>query len=102
VLPTTAECFGVAQAIHAVPSVVNDQQTAILEPVGVGVDRYVSRIVELLASPEAYRKMSEQARERSLNVLNWDVSARRMLTHMGFALQDSAMVAEETQTASVS
>lgn len=84
VVPTVAECFGlvfaeaqafalppVSRAVHAVPSVVLDGQTGILQPLEDGPEPYVKRLLALLEDRPAYERMALAGRKHFLEQLNW-------------------------------
>ena len=85
VVPTRAECFGivfaeaqafglppVSRAVQAVPSIVIDGETGILEPPNASASAYVRRIAALVRDPQRYRTMARAARERFEAKLTWE------------------------------
>ncbi len=87
VVPTLAECFGlvfaeaqafglpaVSRAVDAVPSVVLDGQTGILQPREDGPEPYIRRMLALLENGrEAYVQMALAGRAHFQRRLNWPV-----------------------------
>ena len=84
VVPTRAECFGVvfaeahafglpsvSRAIHAVPSIIQDGVTGILQAENDPASSYVARILALTKDRQAYLRMAHSARERYERALNW-------------------------------
>lgn len=85
VVPTQAECFGlvfaeaqafalppVSRAVDALPTVVLDGLTGILQPKEDGPEPYVQRLLALLEGDRsAYRDMALAARTRFKEQLNW-------------------------------
>ncbi len=85
VVPTLAECYGlvfaeaqafalppVSRAVDAVPSVILDGETGILEPKDAGPEPYVQRILALLADQrEPYTRMALAGRRHFNARLNW-------------------------------
>ncbi len=85
VVPTLAECFGlvfaeaqafalppVSRAVDAVPSVILDGETGILQPRADGPEPYVRRILTLLEGDRsAYTRMALAGRARFKERLNW-------------------------------
>ncbi len=85
VVPTRAECFGlvfaeaqafglppVSRAVQAVPSIVIDGRTGILEPPDAPAASYGRRILALLHDRTQYRAMAHAARERYQGALTWE------------------------------
>jgi glycosyltransferase involved in cell wall biosynthesis len=83
-LPTQAECYGIAfaEAAHyglpsigtttgGVPSVVRDGVTGILLPPGASATTYADAVAALIASPERYEGMSQAALNDAAERLNW-------------------------------
>ncbi|MFT4114203.1 MAG: glycosyltransferase family 4 protein [Silvibacterium sp.] len=100
VVPTEAECFGlvfaeaqafglppVSRAVHAVPSIIEDGVTGILEPVDAAADFYVRRILALASDRQAYLAMARAARQRFESCLNWDAFARGVVDEMRISLR---------------
>ncbi len=85
VVPTLAECFGlvfaeaqafalppVSRAVDAVPSIILDGETGILQPKDDGPQPYVQRILALLEGDRAaYRRMALAGRRHYRERLNW-------------------------------
>jgi len=91
IVPTTAECFGIAfaeaqafatppvsRAVHALPTVVADGETGLLFPVDAPATAYADRMSALLNDPEAYRAMTHKARAIFEANLTWDRTAERI------------------------
>jgi glycosyltransferase involved in cell wall biosynthesis len=85
VVPTRAECFGVvfaeaqafglppvSRAVQAVPSIVIDGTTGILQPPDASAASYGQRILALLRDRKQYRAMAHAARERYQATLTWE------------------------------
>jgi glycosyltransferase involved in cell wall biosynthesis len=85
VVPTRAECFGVvfaeahafglpsvSRAIHAVPSIIQDGETGILQAENDPASSYVARIMTLAKDRQAYLRMAHAARARYESTLNWE------------------------------
>ena len=92
IVPTLAECFGIvfaeahafglpaiSRAVQAVPSIIQDNVTGMLFDRLAPAADYAQRIVSLLATPEAYRSMAQQARCRFEQHLTWDRTAESIL-----------------------
>jgi glycosyltransferase involved in cell wall biosynthesis len=99
VVPTRAECFGlvfaeaqafalpvVSRAVQAVPSIVIDGVTGILEPPGAAAPAYAARMAALLTDPPRYRAMAEAARARFETEFTWSQFAERVAATMSAAL----------------
>lgn len=85
VVPTIAECYGlvfaeaqafalppVSRAVDAVPSVILDGHTGILQPTGDSPEPYIKRILALLEGDRsAYVRMALAGREHFRDRLNW-------------------------------
>ena len=85
VVPTVAECFGlvfaeaqafalppVSRAVDAVPSIILDGQTGIVQPREDGPEPYVRRMAALLAGDrDAYVAMALAGRKYYRERLNW-------------------------------
>lgn len=84
VVPTSAECFGlvfteanafglpsVSRAVQAVPSIVLNGETGILEPATAPAEQYIRRIQALAENRNEYRRMAHAARRRYDTGLNW-------------------------------
>ena len=89
-LPTRAECFGlvfaeaqafalppVSRSVHAVPSIVLDGETGILEEPDAPASAYVSRILAQIQDRAAYRQMALAGRARFESLLTWEQFAER-------------------------
>ena len=101
VVPTVAECFGlvfaeaqafalppVSRAVHAVPSVVLDGQTGILQPAEDGPAPYIRRILDLLAGDRAaYERTAMAGRNHFLERLNWNAFGQGVARIVEAALQ---------------
>ncbi len=98
-VPTRAECFGivfaeaqafglpvVSRAVQAVPSIVLDGVTGILEPVDAPAGIYAARIAALLADPERYGAMVRAARARFTAEFTWQRFAARVTSTIAAAL----------------
>ena len=82
VVPTQAECYGlvfaeahafglpaVSCAVQAVPSIIADGETGIVQPKGDAAEAYIARLQPLIADRVAYRRMAHAARTRYVNLL---------------------------------
>lgn len=89
VVPTLAECFGlvfaeaqafalppVSRAVEAVPSIILDGKTGILQPKEDGPEPYVRRMLALLRDRHAYNAMALAGREHFKRRLNWPAFGR--------------------------
>ena len=88
IVPTLAECFGIvfaeaqafglppiSRAVHAVPSIIRDDETGmVLEPTAAA-RQYATRILALLADSKRYRQMAQEARLWFEQRLTWDRTA---------------------------
>jgi glycosyltransferase involved in cell wall biosynthesis len=85
VVPTRAECFGVvfaeaqafglppvARAVQALPSIVADGATGILEAPQAPAAAYTRRLLALIRDKERYRSMARAARARFEQKLTWE------------------------------
>jgi glycosyltransferase involved in cell wall biosynthesis len=85
VVPTRAECFGVvfaeaqafglppvSRSVQAVPSIVIDGVTGILEPADAPASAYSTRILALIRDRNQYRSMALAAREQFETKLTWE------------------------------
>ena len=92
VVPTRAECFGVvfaeaqafglppvSRAVQALPSIVLDGRTGLLEPADAPASAYVPRIRALVEDRNRYRLMARAARARFEGYLSWDRFAGRVV-----------------------
>jgi glycosyltransferase involved in cell wall biosynthesis len=95
IVPTRAECFGVvfaeahafglpaiSRAVHAVPSIILDGETGILQAEDDPASRYVERIAALTSDWNAYLKMAHAARSRYEAMLNWESFANAIADEM--------------------
>ena len=91
-VPTRAECFGlvfaeaqafglppISHAVHAVPEVVQDGVTGILENLGAPAARFSERIIDIVSSTARYQEMACRARCHYDDRLNWDAFAKAMI-----------------------
>lgn len=89
-MPSLAETFGAIYAeaaANGVPSIaldvggvgdaVSDGESGLLFEPGVAPKTCADRIIELLESPERYRRLAEGARDRFEQVLNWETWCSR-------------------------
>ena len=85
VVPTQAECYGlvfaeahafglppVSCAVQAVPSIILDGETGLVEPRRAEASAYIARLMPLIADRAAYRRMAHAAQARYLELLNWE------------------------------
>ncbi|HEX3437138.1 MAG TPA: glycosyltransferase family 4 protein, partial [Pseudacidobacterium sp.] len=85
IVPTRAECFGlvfaeayafglppISRAVDAVPSIIEDGKTGILEDRHASAERYIERIIALAKNRNAYLNMAFAARGRYEETFNWD------------------------------
>ena len=85
VVPTRAECFGVvfaeaqafglppvSRAVQALPSIVRDGVTGILEPADAPAEAYCRRLLAILADIAQYRSMAYAARAHFESKLTWE------------------------------
>jgi glycosyltransferase involved in cell wall biosynthesis len=92
VVPTRAECFGlvfaeaqafglppVSRAVQALPSIVLDAKTGILERADAPASAYVGRILALIEDRNRYRLMARAARARFESDLSWDRFGQRVV-----------------------
>jgi glycosyltransferase involved in cell wall biosynthesis len=84
IVPTQAECYGVvfaeahafglpavSRGVHAVPSIIQDGETGIVQAENDPASRYVERILAVAKDRDAYLKMAFAARARYEAKLNW-------------------------------
>ena len=103
IVPTLAECFGIvfaeahafglppiSRAVHAVPSIIRDNETGMLFERSAPAGDYVTRILAVLASPDGYRSMAQQARRRYEAHLTWDRTAESILAAVRSNLSKAA------------
>jgi glycosyltransferase involved in cell wall biosynthesis len=99
VVPTRAECFGVvfaeaqafglppiSKSVQAVPSIVIDGVTGILEPSDAPAAAYVDRILALVGDVSRYRAMARAARARFESTLTWERFAAGIVATIDAAL----------------
>jgi glycosyltransferase involved in cell wall biosynthesis len=92
VVPTRAECFGVvfaeaqafglppvSRSVQALPSIVVDGVTGILEPPDAPVSVYGDRLLVLIRDRERYRSMARAARTQFETKLTWERFAARVV-----------------------
>ncbi len=92
VVPTQAECYGlvfaeahafglpaVSCAVQAVPSIIADGQTGIVQPMDAPAEAYVDRLLPLVHDRAAYRRMAHAAQARYQTLLNWDCFTRHLI-----------------------
>jgi len=91
-VPTRAECFGVvfaeaqafglppvSRSVQALPSIVADGVTGLLEPAGAPAAAYTRRLLPLIRDRDRYRSMARAARLRFDNELTWERFADRVV-----------------------
>ena len=85
VVPTVAECFGlvfaeaqafalppVSRAVDAVPSIILDGETGILQPASDGPEPYIARIfLHVSGDSSSYTRMALSGRQHFRERLNW-------------------------------
>jgi glycosyltransferase involved in cell wall biosynthesis len=99
VVPTRAECFGVvfaeaqafglppvSRAVQALPSIVADGVTGILEPPDAPAAAYSRRLLALIHDKDRYRSMARAARARFEGQLTWERFAARVVETIEQAL----------------
>jgi len=92
-VPTNAECFGivfaeaaahclpvVSQMVQAVPSIVIDGETGILQHPKASAQSYARRIIDVFRDESRYLRMALAARKRYEENFTWDICARRAIT----------------------
>jgi glycosyltransferase involved in cell wall biosynthesis len=92
VVPTRAECFGVvfaeaqafalppvSRAVQALPSIVADGVTGILEPPDAPAAPYTRRLLALIHDRDRYGTMARAARLRFEQQLTWERFAARVV-----------------------
>jgi glycosyltransferase involved in cell wall biosynthesis len=85
VVPTRAECFGVvfaeaqafglppvSRSVQAVPSIVVDGVTGVLEPPDAPASSYSHRLLALIRDRDRYRSMARAARSQFETKLTWE------------------------------
>lgn len=105
IVPTRAECFGlvfaeaqafglppVSRSVQALPSIVLDGQTGILEPADAPAENYVRRILPLHRNRDAYRKIARAARAHYEATLNWESFADGVVHTIEESLQSRVTV----------
>jgi glycosyltransferase involved in cell wall biosynthesis len=78
IVPVEAAVFSVPSVVprrNALPEIVEDGVTGLLVPADGNEEAYADKVVELCASPDRYRAMSQAARAAFEQRLNWDHSA---------------------------
>lgn len=78
-----AAAFGVPTITNAsggLATTVEDGVTGIVLPRGSAAADYVSAVERLMNTPELYKRMSEKARRRYEEELNWPTAGRRILS----------------------
>ena len=103
IVPTLAECFGIvfaeaqafglppiSRAVHAVPSIIRDNQTGMVLERDAPASQYSARILELLADSESYRQMARQARLWFEHRLTWDRTAESICAAIQIRLNSSS------------
>jgi glycosyltransferase involved in cell wall biosynthesis len=91
-VPTRAECFGlvfaeaqafglppISRAVQALPSIIADGETGILQPDGATAADYVVRILQIIGDRERYRAMASAAHARFRARLSWESFAERVI-----------------------
>lgn len=99
VVPTRAECFGVvfaeaqafglppvSRAVQALPSIVADGITGILEPPEAPASAYTRRLLALIHDTDRYRSMARAARAQFETKLTWERFATRVVETIERAL----------------
>ena len=89
VMPSSAEAYGLVYAeasafgvpsvairTGGVPTIVVDGTTGLLAAPGAGARYHAERMIELFRDRARYEAMALAARERSEQLLNWDVAGR--------------------------
>lgn len=92
VVPTRAECFGlvfaeaqafalppVSRRVQAVPSIVLDGKTGILEDADAPASAYVKRIFAIVRDRVRYREMAYAARSQFESSLTWERFAEQVV-----------------------
>jgi len=77
-----AHAFGlpaISRAVQAVPSIILDGQTGIVEPEHAPAESYIRRIRELAENRNEYRRMAHAARKRYVAALNWEQFAEGII-----------------------
>jgi len=92
IVPTQAECFGlifaeaqafglptISRRVQAVPSIVLDDETGILESADAPAQRYVERILGVIQDRQRYKQIAIAARDRFEKLLNWEKFAENVV-----------------------
>ncbi len=100
VVPTRAECFGVvfaeaqafglppvSRAVQAVPSIVTDGITGILEPAAAPAAAYCRRILALIHDRPGYLAMARAARAQFERKLTWERFATSVVETIDRSIQ---------------
>lgn len=100
-VPTRAECYGIvyceaaayglpviATETGGVSSIVEDEKTGFLLQYNASIDEYVNKISLLFESKYSYVEMSNNARRRYKEVLNWTVWADKFTVAINNVLSD--------------
>ena len=103
IVPTQAECFGVvfaeahafglpavSRAVHAVPSIIEDGVTGIVQAESDPASKYVERILAIARDRNAYLRMAYAARARFETKLNWESFADAIAEQMRSSLELTA------------
>jgi glycosyltransferase involved in cell wall biosynthesis len=90
-MPSNAEAYGLVYAEAAsfgvpsvairtggVPTIIVDGETGLLEEPSTNANGYATRILPYLRDYMVYNRMSNAARRRAVQQLNWDVAGRRV------------------------
>ena len=93
VVPTSAECFGivfaeaaahglpvVSRRVQALPYLVKDNQTGILEAPDIDAEPYARRILAVFRDQAQYVAMAHAARQRYEQNFTWDHCAQRIIS----------------------
>jgi glycosyltransferase involved in cell wall biosynthesis len=70
----------VSRSVQAVPSIVLDERTGILEGPEAPASRYVGRILAEIQERTRYRQMARAARSRFESALSWEQFADRTVS----------------------
>jgi len=103
IVPTLAECFGIvfaeaqafglppiSRAVHAVPSIIRDDETGLVLERDAPASQYAARILTLLADSEHYRQVARQARLWFELRLTWDRTAESIGAAIQMRLNSSS------------
>lgn len=95
ILPSTAECFGLVLAeaqsyglpclalkVHGVPGVVSDGSSGLLFSPGTSAATMAQSIMKLASDRDVYTRMSQQARMRFVDKLNWNAFGQQLRSLM--------------------